>query len=257
MDFGRARLTQERWFTAIRWLLVEALFLQVRPEVETPRVFEARFQIVFLTFAVYTLLVTILVALKHQWPTPLSYFTAAVDTILAVGVATLWSTTLLSPGLVGVAATAIAVGMRRFHIFDTFVYSLIIEFGLLGAHFAIYGNLLVDEFDLVVLTAFALLPVLARAVTLVPSPNDEQKPFLRLSEGAEKALDSMPAESESTAQALYPTTATALAQFAESDIAGVLVQNSDDGADLYTVVGGQTSKEHLPAPSTDQLAGRL
>src|ERR1051326_7060324 len=102
MDLGRGRLIQERWFTAIRWLLVEALFLQVRPEVDLPRFVEARSGMVFAAFALYSLVVSIAVIARRSWPTPLAYTTAIVDPLFACLVAATWSEPLLTPGLIGV-----------------------------------------------------------------------------------------------------------------------------------------------------------
>src|SRR5581483_1683697 len=88
-------------------------------------------------------------------------------------VAAQWSELVLNPGLVGVGAAAVGIGARRFPIYDTFGYALLIELAMLAAHFAIYHHVAMGQFDMLVVTSFAMLPVLARAVTLSPNPDEE------------------------------------------------------------------------------------
>src|SRR3954469_25593343 len=127
--------------------MVEALFLQIHPELELPRFIERQAGLVFSAFALYTLLLTVLVIARKRWPPFLAYFTAAADTIFAAFVAATWSPAILTPGLIGLAASGIAIGARRFHIVDTFVFSLIVEFGLIGAHYLFYQYAPSDPFD--------------------------------------------------------------------------------------------------------------
>jgi len=257
IEIGRGRLVQERWFTAIRWLLVELLFLQVRPEVDLPRFIEARSGLVFAAFALYTLIVSIAVIARKGWPTPLAYTTAVIDAIFAAIIAATWSDHLLSPGLIGVGAAAIAIGARRFPIFETFIFSLIIEFGMIGAYFVYHGRLPVDEFELLIITVLALLPVLARAIALSPQREDPDRAYRELDEGAQRAIARLPAEGHATPEEVFPPAAAALAEYSDSRLAGVLIQTTEDQAELYTVADGQPSTEKMAPPPPDQLAGRL
>jgi HD-GYP domain-containing protein (c-di-GMP phosphodiesterase class II) len=256
-DIDRGRLIQERWFTAIRWLMVEVLFLQIHPELDKPLFTEPRAGAVFLAFALYTLLLTILVIARRRWPPFLAYVTAAADTIFATFIAASWSPAILTPGLIGVGASGVAIGARRFHIVDTFVFALIVELGLLGAHYLFYQYMPTDPFDFLVVTAIALLPVLTRAVALAPNPKSEDLVFQRLDEGATRVTSSLPSEGESTDAALFPPTAAALADYSDSQLGGVIVQKSEDQADLYTVNNGQMATDQLAVATQDQLAARL
>jgi HD-GYP domain-containing protein (c-di-GMP phosphodiesterase class II) len=256
-DIDRGRLIQERWFTAIRWLMVEALFLQIHPELELPRFIERQAGLVFSAFALYTLLLTILVIARKRWPPYLAYLTAAVDTIFAAFVAATWAPAVLTPGLIGVGASGIAIGARRFHIVDTFVYALFVEAALIGAYYVVHQYAPSDPFDYLIITAFALLPVLSRAIALVPNPKSEDLVFQRLDEGTTRVTGGLPSEGESTDDVLFPPAATALAEYSDSQLGGIIVQKSDDHADLYTVHNGQISTDQLAVPSQDQLAARL
>jgi len=256
-DIARARLTQERWFALIRLLLIEAFLFQAQLEPDLSRLFGTLQSLLLIAFGIYALVVVFGVAVRRTWPAPFSYGTAAVDLAAAIFVAGTWQESLLNPGIAAVAASAIAAGVRRFPLFETFIFSFLIAVGLPAVHFALTSSIPATPLDLAVIVSAALLPVLARASTLAPQ--------LGL---AEEALEGLVDRGLATIRTVTDTTATdrdgicffaaeALARHTRSQVAGVLLRNADDTIHALTVVGTARSVDRLPPPASDQLAAKL
>ncbi|HEV8613700.1 MAG TPA: HD-GYP domain-containing protein [Gemmatimonadales bacterium] len=251
MDINRGRLIQERWLTLMRWLLIEAYVFQTHLEGDLSRVLEGHLSAPLLGFAAYTLVVTLLVALRGTWPVGLAYLTATIDTGAAVLFAAGWSSELLNPGLAGVAAAGIAAGVRRFPVFETFTYSFLIAVGLVAARVAFAARLPLDLPDVLFVGAAALLPVLARATTLAPQQGARDDPITRLSGQGLRALEDLPVTDGDYHETLYHAGAMALASYTESSLTGVLVRNSDGSMDLFSVVDERPQRDRLPPVTED------
>jgi len=132
VDIARARLTQERWFALIRLLLIEAYLFQAQLEPDLGRIFGTRQSVLLLAFGVYALMVVFGVAVRRTWPAAFAYATATVDLAVAIIVTSIWQDGLLNPGLAAVAAAGIAAGVRRFPLFETFIFSFLILVGMPG-----------------------------------------------------------------------------------------------------------------------------
>lgn len=256
MDIDRARLVQERWFTLVRWLVAVALFA-FHSESDLTRLLADPLAPIFVGFAAYTVSVTLLVGLRRRWPGALAYTTATLDTIIGAAGAGGWSAQLLSPGLFGVAASGIAVGVRRFPVFETLIYSFIIPLGIFLSYFALTSRPPLNPLELAVLGGAAVLPILVRVCTLATQAgggHEPREPFLNRCMAAVRDLAS---SAGSEPAAVFEAAAAALASYSGSEFGGVVVQSADRSIDCYTVVGGKRTVERLAAQSEGQLASRL
>jgi len=257
VDIARARLTQERWFALIRLLLIEAYLFQAQLEPDLGRIFGTRQSVLLLAFGVYALMVVFGVAVRRTWPAAFAYATATVDLAVAIIVTSIWQDGLLNPGLAAVAAAGIAAGVRRFPLFETFIFSFLILVGMPGIHFALTRSVPTSPLDLAVIATAALLPVLARASTLAPQLGVAAEAMDRLADRALSTVDSISEVKDTDRDTVYQAAAAALAQHTGSQIAGVFVQNADDSIHALTYVGTAKTVDRLPPQTTDQLAARL
>jgi HD domain len=254
---ARARLTQERWFALIRLLLIEAFLFQAQLEPDLGRLFGTRQSVLLFGFGVYALIVVFGVAVRRTWPAAFAYATATIDLIAAIVVTSIWQDGLVNPGLAAVAASGIAAGVRRFPLFETFIFSFFIAAGFPIARFALTFSVPASFLDVAVIVSAALLPVLARASTLAPQLGVAEETMDRLADRALTTLASL-SEKRSTGRdaGLYDA-AEALSQHTRSQVAGVLIKNADDTIQSLTVVGDSRTADRLPPQLADQLAARL
>lgn len=237
----RGRLIQERWLTLLRWLLVEIFFLALYldPDLPSPlglpSLLEIRLAPILAGFAGYTLVVSLLVMIRKTWPPGLAYVTATVDSVLAAVAAGSWSGEVVSPGLVGVAVTGVAVGVRRFPIFETTSYCLILAVGLLAARFAFTLRWEMDPQAAAVLGIVCLLPLLIRAVALDAKLAEEDEPVTRLSNQAEAGIQSIATASGTMPDAALHATASSFGGYTDSPVAGIVVYVDETTVQLYTV----------------------
>ncbi len=257
VDIARARLTQERWFALIRLLLIEAYLFQAQLEPDLGRIFGTRQSVLLIAFGAYALLVVFGVAVRRTWPAPFAYATATVDLVVAIVVTSIWQGGLLNPGLAAVAAAGIAAGVRRFPLFETFIFSFLIMVGMPGIHFALTRTVPTSPLDLAVIATAALLPVLARASTLAPQLGVAAEAMDRLADRALSTVDSVAEADDRDRDSVYYAAAAALAQHTGSQLAGVFLQNSDDSIHALTQVGTARTDDRLPPQAADQLAARL
>ena len=257
VDIARARLTQERWFALLRLLLIEAFLFQAQLEPDLGRILGTRQSLLLIGFGVYALIVVFGVAVRRTWPAPFAYATATIDLIVAIIVTSIWQDGPLNPGLAAVAASGIAAGVRRFPLFETFIFSFLIAVGIPGARFALTMTIPATPIDFAVIVSAALLPVLARASTLAPQLGLAEEAMDRL---ADRSLGTLARLSETKAtdrDIVCYEAAEALAAHTRSQLAGVLIRNADDTVHALTVVGSSRSADRLPPQSPDQLAVRL
>ncbi len=256
-EIDRGRLIQERWFTLVRLLLIEAFFFHLAPAQGIPRAFDV-VSGVFLPAAVgYTLLVGVLTFVRKSWPAPLAYATATIDTVAAVLIAAVWADEILNPGLIAVAAAGIAVGLRRFPVFETLTYSFIIGVGLIAVKFGLHFGLVLTTYDVVAILAAPLIPPLVRVAMLAPHLGVEDMPTVRLARDGLAALRELATVDTSKPEPLLYQAARALAQLTESSIGSAIVRNADRSIDMYIVVGDNQVHERLKPQSDEQIASRL
>ncbi len=248
---------QERWFALIRLLLIEAFLFQAQLEPDLGRLLGTRQSLLLIAFSVYTLIVVFGVAVRRTWPAPCAYATATVDLVVAIIVTSTWQESLLNPGLAAVAASGIAAGIRRFPLFETFIFSFLIAVGLPAVHFALSSSIPATPLDLAVIVSAALLPVLARASTLAPQLGIAEEALEPLA-NRDLATVAILADSPTTDRdAVCYSAADALAQHTRSQVAGALIRNADDTIHALTVVGTNRTVDRLPPQSADQLVARL
>jgi hypothetical protein len=257
MELDRSRLTQERWFCLIRWLFIEAFLFHSYLTSDLSRALDAPLGGLLAAFTVYTLAVTLMVVLRRRtWPVGLAYTTATIDTIFAVLFVSGDAIGVLSPALVGVAAASVGVGVRRFPIFETFTYSFIIAVGIVAARLFYYRELTVDFPAVIVVSALAVLPVLARAVTLAPQEGARDDPASRLLSKGLNALGGLAADKPDPRH-LHHAVAETLARYTDAHFAGILARNADDSFQLYSTVDGATMTDRLPVQPAENLAARM
>ncbi|MBM2811107.1 MAG: hypothetical protein HW416_1866, partial [Chloroflexi bacterium] len=258
MDIDRGRLIQERWLSLFRWLLIEACLVQGQLLQDPRQILDQPLVQLVVAFMVYTLLVTLAVAFRRTWPVPLAYTTAAIDS-LAAGVITGWwpGESFANPALLGTVMAAVGVGIRRFVVFDTFAFSLLIAVAMFATRFISTFELPLSERDSLVIAAVALLPVLARAATLAPNQGTRDDPMGRLLGSGRKAMSDLDSAGRVEAEHLYYGAASALAAYADCSIAGLMIREPNGGASLYTVAGEGRQVDRLPPPSDETLVGRL
>ena len=257
VDIARARLTQERWFALIRLLLIEGFLFQAQVEPDLGRIFGTRQSLLLAAFGIYALLVVFGVAVCRTWPAPFAYATATIDLVVAVVVTSIWQDSLLNPGLAAVAASAIAAGVRRFPLFETFIFSFLIAIGIPIVHFFLTRNLPGSALDFAVIGSAALLPLLARASTLAPQLGIAAEAMDRLAGQALATVGTLAETGATDRDGVSYAAAEALVRHTRSQLAGVLIRNADDSIHAVTVVGTTHSVDRLPPQSADQLAARL
>ncbi len=256
-EIDRGRLIQERWFTLLRLLLIEAFLFQISPAQDLPRAFDVVAGLFLPAAAVYTLIVAVLAFVRKSWPAPLAYATATIDTVAAVLIAAVWADQILNPGLIAVAAAGIAVGLRRFPVFETLIFSFIIGVGLLAVKFGLHLELTLSNYDIVAVLAAPLIPLLVRAAMLAPHLGMEDLPTVRLARDGLEAMRELGATEASKPEPLLFQAAHALAQLTESSVASAIVRNPDRSIDMYTVIGDHHSHERLKPQTDEQIASRL
>src|SRR4051794_21273914 len=114
MGLDRARLTQERWFSLLRLLLLEVCVFQALQALVPAGSEIASLGPVVLAFVAYTLVVAILSFALRSWPPGLAYATAVIDTLAAILLVAFATDSPLDFGLIPIAAAGIAIGIRRF-----------------------------------------------------------------------------------------------------------------------------------------------
>ncbi|MBM2811598.1 MAG: response regulator receiver modulated metal dependent phosphohydrolase, partial [Chloroflexi bacterium] len=149
------------------------------------------------------------------------------------------------------------VGIRRFVVFDTFAFSLLIAVAMFATRFISTFELPLSERDSLVIAAVALLPVLARAATLAPNQGSRDDPMGRLLGSGRKAMSDVDSAGRVDAEHLYYGAASALAAYAECSIAGLMIREPNGGASLYTIAGEGRQVDRLPPPSDETLVSRL
>jgi HD-GYP domain-containing protein (c-di-GMP phosphodiesterase class II) len=254
---NRGRLIQERWFSLLRWLLIEVFLFQIGPAQGLPRAFDVVANVFLPIAAGYTLLVTVLSLFRKSWPPPLAYATATVDTVAAVLISAVWADEILNPGLVAVATAGVAVGLRRFPIFETLTYSFIIGVGLIAVKFGLHSGLSLSPIDIVAISFVLLVPVLVRVAMLSPHLGVEDEATDRLARDGLGAIRDLTAIDATKADNVLFHAAKSLAQLTESSVASALVRNPDRTIDIYTVVGNSRSHERMKPQSDEQIANRL
>jgi putative nucleotidyltransferase with HDIG domain len=255
-SIDRARLIQERWFSLIRLLLIEAYLFQVVQAAGSLGTDVLSSAPVPIAFAVYTLVIAVLAFVLKSWPSGLAYATAAIDALAAVAVAAGWSDSSLGVSLVPVAAAGIAIGIRRFPVFETFAYSFVIAVGMIAARFLSTQALPTGLDQILPIAVAALIPVLVRITTLAPDTRSDGETAARLASGGQEALAEI-TKAGPQPESIYFTAAAALARLTGSALAGVVIGREDGSVDLYSAVGSRTMHDKMPAPSEDQLASRL
>lgn len=264
MGLQRSRLTQERWFTLVRWLLIQTFLYQVvvagklqlpAPPTSLERIVEAHQAFLFLGFASYTLLVTLLVFTRRSWPTAFAYATASIDLIVAVLATAIWSEGILNPGFAAVAASAIAAGIRRFPLFETCVFVFLIAVGLSAARFLVTRQVSYEVFDILTIATAALLPLLARASSLAPQQDEAEQAVAAVAARALRSLETL-GEMDDEEEILHRG-ASLLAQYSQSQMAATLRGSPDGTIDIATVVGDSRTVDRLPPQRETQLAARL
>jgi putative nucleotidyltransferase with HDIG domain len=256
-EIARSRLIQERWFVLVRLLLIEAYLLQAHLGIDVARVLEAPSGYLLIGFAGYTVLVGLLTIFMKTWPIGLAFLTALVDTVVSVMFVAAGADDFLSPRLLGVIAAAVAVGVRRFPVLETFGFSLLIAGGIVGARYFFTRELPVDPTDTLLIGAVAILPVLARAVTLAPHEGGRDDPMNRLLTKGVPAAAALPSTPGTPREMHFHEAAKALATYTDSTFGGVLVRHGDDAMELYTYLDGRVQTDRLPTQPPDQLPGRL
>ena len=257
VNIARARLTQERWFALIRLLLIEAYLFQAQVEPDLGRIFGTPQGLLLVGFGIYALVIVFGVAVWRSWPAPFAYTTAAVDLVVAIIVTSAWQEGLLNPGLAAVGAAAIAAGVRRFPLFETFIFSFLIAVGLPVMHFALMRTLPATPLDLAVITTAAFLPVLARGSTLAPQLGVAMEAMDRLTDRALATVKKLQETNATDRDGVYYAAAEALAQHTRSQLAGVLLRNADDTVQALTQAGTARTVDRLPPQASDQLPARL
>jgi HD-GYP domain-containing protein (c-di-GMP phosphodiesterase class II) len=259
MDINRGRLIQERWLSLFRWLLIEACLVQGQLLEDPHQILERPIVQIVVAFAAYTLIVTLAAAFRPSWPAPLAYATAAVDSIAASAITGLWpGESFVNPGILGAAMAAIGVGLRRFPVFDTFAYSLLIAVAIVAMRFLTTLQLPLSDHDALVVATVALLAVLARASTLAPNQGVRDDPAGRLLGPGRKSLSELEAASGDEPEHLYLAAAKALATYAGAQVAGLMIRELDQGIRLYTVTEQSHQVDRLPPPTSDgSLVSRL
>src|SRR5205823_3831390 len=116
------------------------------------------------------------------------YSTAAIDALAAVALAAGWSDSWLSVGLVPVAAAGIAVGIRRFPVFETCAYSFIFAVGMVAARFLLTQALPTGLDQIIPIAGAALIPLLVRIATLAPDTRGDSEAAARLASKGQDAL---------------------------------------------------------------------
>jgi len=256
-EIDRGRLIQERWLSLLRWLLIEAFLFQVGPAQDLPRAFDVVAGFFLPIAAGYALLITVLTFIRKSWPQPLAYATATIDTVAAVLIAAVWADDILNPGLIAVAAAGVAVGLRRFPIFETLTYSFIIGVGLVAVKFGLHLGLSLSPIDIVAILIMPIIPLLVRAAMLAPHLGMEDQPTARLARDGLAAIRDLGGVDASKPETLLYQAALLLARLTESSVASAVVRNADRTIDMYTVVGDDRSHEQLKPQSDDQIANRL
>ena len=257
IDIDRGRLIQERWFTLFRWLLVEIFFLALHLDPALPALLDVRLAPIFVGFAVYTLVVTIFVVFRKTWSSGLAYVTATVDCVLASVAAGSWSGELLTPGLVGVAVSGVAVGVRRFPTFETAVYSVILALGMLASRFAFTQQFEMDPQSASTVGLVCILPLLIRTVALEANLRREDEPLARLSSRTGPSIQAVANSQGTMPDALLHATASTLAQYTESPVAGIVVHVDDTSVDLYTVAETGNTVSRLAEQTPVKFGPRL
>ena len=260
IELNHSRLIQERWLSLIRWLYLEAFLFGAGLTTDLARAFDSSRGDLFAAFAIYTIIVSLLVLVRRRsWPIWLAYVTAAVDTIIAVLFLSSDPSGIVNPALIAVVAASVGVGIRRFPIFETFFYSFMIAAGIIAARIFYYQDLNFDFPVVLPIGAIAVLPVLARAATLAPQEGGRDDPMARLLSRlgpSAGALGSLQADA-ATSTGLYHATARMLAQYSNAQFGAILIRQADESYDLYSVVDDVAQTDHLPAQAAENLAPRL
>jgi hypothetical protein len=257
-ELDRARLVQERWFCLIRWLLIEAFLFQLGPAQDIPRAFDVVSGFFLPAAVAYTLIITILSFARKSWPVQLAYVTATVDTVAAVFIAGVWSDQILSPGLIAVGVAALAVGLRRFPVFETLAYTFIIAVGIVALTFGLtMGFATLTYLDIAALGAVALIPPLVRVSMLAPHVGAGEEPMLELTRSALGSASELRTVDSSRPDQLLYRAVDSLVRSTDSTLGGALVRNPDRSVDAYTVLGDEHTHERLKPQNDDQIAHRL
>jgi hypothetical protein len=183
--------------------------------------------------------------------------TATLDCLISVVVAAAWAPDTLNLGAVGIAAAGVAVGVRRFPLFETFIFSYVIIMGMLAAGFVFTGQLPISLDDGVLIGSMAVLPALVRAASLEPREEGPNDPVVRLVRGILDAVQRLSSSNNASPQEVFQTTAGTLAEYSEATIGGVIVNRADSAVDLFTSLEGHPTVERLNPPSQGDLAARL
>jgi HD-GYP domain-containing protein (c-di-GMP phosphodiesterase class II) len=256
-ELDRGRLIQERWFCLVRWLLLEAFLFQIEARPDVPRALDILAGYFLYAVAGYALLVTILSFVRKSWPVPLAYATATIDTVAAVLIAAVWSDQLINPGMIAVAATGVAVGLRRFPVFETLAYSFIIGVGLLAVSYGLHVGMVLDNMEIATIAAMALIPPLVRVGMLAPHLGAGDEPMARMARGALGSAAELASVDAARPDALLFSAADSLVRFTNSSLGGALVRHADRTIDIYTVLGDDRFHERLKPQNDEQIASRL
>jgi HD-GYP domain-containing protein (c-di-GMP phosphodiesterase class II) len=256
-ELDRGRLIQERWFCLLRLLLLEIFTFQVEPRPDVPRALDIVAGYFLYAVAGYALLVTILSFVRRSWPVPLAYATATIDTVAAVLIAAVWSDQIINPGLIAVAASGVAVGLRRFPVFETLAYSFIIGVGLIAISYGLHVGMYLDATEITAVAILALIPPLVRVAMLAPHLGAGDEPMARMTRGALSSAAQLASADPTQADALLCSAADALVRYTNSSVGGALVRHADRTIDVYTVLGNDRFHERLKPQNEEQIASRL
>jgi HD-GYP domain-containing protein (c-di-GMP phosphodiesterase class II) len=188
---------------------------------------------------------------------PLAYATATIDTVAAVLIAAVWLDHLVNPGMIAVAAAGVAVGLRRFPVFETLAYSFIIGVGLVAISYGLHVGMTLDNTEIATVAAMALIPPLIRVGMLAPHLGAGDEPMARMTRSALSSTTELASINASQPDDLLFSAADALVRFTNSTVGGALVRHADRTIDVYTVLGDERFHERLKPQNEEQIANRL